>query len=281
MADPVTGQPPNDYLNRKQLVRSEAYGDTILRTLLDTLLLDSVFSLTDDFTGPFDGNRWGWGASESADTGFHVIDTDTGHLAASAGQSDDGAVWLFEQQPRWSPRKRCLTQARVDIASVTSLKFEYGFVSAAINLNDVNIDGAVALKATPTANTFMDAFAVSIYDVDDDTNLSLVQNLNGALTSADQSGPAALASGTHTLLVAMNEGGGALFWLNGIKAGQVQGDPADRIADNGTMTSVVESKHATTGVYGLWFFLQNRAASAGQRVRIDYIHARQDRATVN
>ena len=54
MADPVTGQPPNDYLNRKQLVRSEVYGDTILRTLLDTLMLDSVYSLTDDFDRPFD-----------------------------------------------------------------------------------------------------------------------------------------------------------------------------------------------------------------------------------
>ena len=61
MADPVTGQPPNDYLNRKQLVRSEVYGDTPLRTLLDTLLLDSVYAKTEDFDGEFDFERWGLG----------------------------------------------------------------------------------------------------------------------------------------------------------------------------------------------------------------------------
>lgn len=280
MADPVTGQPPNDYLNRQQLVRSEVYGDTPLRTLLDTLLLDSVYAKTEDFDSEFDFNRWGLGRSTSADAKADVIGTATGHLELNTGGTNDSASWLYENQPRWQPRHRCLVQARLDIDNVTSLKFELGLLSAAIRLDNADIDGAVNVKATPTANTHMDAFNVAVYDTDDDTNLTLVQNLNGTLAAADQVGPATLASGTYTLLVALNEGGGALFWINGIKAGQVQGAPLDRSSGSGTMTPLGLADHADTASYGIWFFLQTRAAGIGHTARIDYIHARQDRQPI-
>lgn len=268
-------RPPEEHLTLRSLQQLHSEQAT-----LQTLAVDSIYSFKDEFDLGLNPLRWSTAASVEGEDPFSFDDTaNQGGLLGTTGGEDDADIRLFSRLAAWSPGKRCGVQARFTLPSLTTVKLEFGFVSSFFSLNDPNdSDGAVLVKTTPTAN--MAVFQIACFDTDDDTNLSVIAaSQNNAVSSGDPNNESAFAQGTSTVLVWANEQGGVSIWLNGRSHANTFSQPsADASGRAGTTGPPLGSPFRPGAGSHIWFYLQNRAASAGRSVSIDYIQAWQERS---
>lgn len=281
---------PTDHLTRKLLLKAVG-GSNPLLALLEPLCTDSLYVIKDDFDDAIDPSRWQ--SVRSALDGrdpFYWEEDITGWAVGDPGGRDDAHVRLFSTTPRWSARRRCSVMGRFDLSNKANVKFEFGFVTGRLALDDPSVSGAVNVKATPTGNQSMGDFSVAVLDRDDNTACDLVTQRSSTVTAADQAGGPTLTSLTtpFTVLVSLTEDGSAGLWLNGVLIARLQATPRSVGAFHGTSGSVTEAGLAResslmsdpSGMY-IWAMVQNRSTGALNRaLRIDYIQAWQERAAV-
>ena len=276
---PTAFELPNDHLTRKLL-------HTNVTPLLEFLCTDSLYTFKDDFDKDDLSDYWGVAASLSGRpvedvANFHFEDGAVGGwLEGDPGKVDNVSIRLFSRRALWQPARRCVMQVSFELASFSSVRVETGFVNPFTPIDDISYEGAVLVKATPTAND-ESGFAVAVLDTDDNTSCDLVIQTNGALAAADQSGPSVLtAPGRTSIMVAMTEGGGTRYWLNGIPSGLVH--IAAHTPSLGATTGLnpVSGDHVASANMHLWFSIQNRSTDQIHNCRIDYMQAWQERVPV-
>jgi len=252
--------------------------------LLEPLAVDSVYSIKDEFDRGIDENLWTTTSSTDVDRGFEWDSEDPeGSITCNLGNTDDAYASFFSRLRTWNPGNRCAAQIRLNISpAVTTLKFEFGFVNPILDLvtDAAEADGAVLVKATPTAN--MANFGVVVYDTDDDTNLSVVAaTRNTAVSSSDQSSAEeAFTSGEHSLLVWINEHNSVNMWYDGRAYANVTSQVGTPTSSSGP--NITGSTIGSTSGSHLWIYLQNRGASSSSRqLTVDYIQAWQERTARN
>ena len=283
-----TALPPNNHLTRVLLDQAGLGTGSPLTPLFEQLLTDSVYTFKDDFDRGFDENIWGTAQSPAVGgtsaTAFHATSDPEGWIEGTPGGEDEAFTLLYGRYPVWAPAKRCAIQVRLDIANLADLKFEFGFTLPTISPDNPDQDGAVASKSAGTFNDLIGTGFVLCYDRDHNTNLDLIARIRNSAVSARQSGGQVLASpGPFTFLLALTEGGGAQYWLNGVNVGGLQRSPLVVDSTNGTTNAASQvSDYAATTTLAPWLFVQNRAAlSDGHTMRVDYIQAWQERVPIS
>jgi hypothetical protein len=277
---PTAFRLPNDHLTRKLLQKD-------VEPLLEFLCTDSIYSFKDDFDKDDLSDYWGVAHGEIGSpvddiTDFHFVeDAINGFIEGDPGGVDDSDIRLFSKHALWSPARRCVAQTSFDIASLTSAKFEFGFVHPAIELDSATLSGVVLVKATPTANDLVGSFAVAVFDTDDDTNCDLTTQTAGTVAAVAQSGaPTLSVPGPISIMVAMTEGGGVRYWINGVPAGFVQTAPRTVSATFGDGATTEAADHGEGANMHLWFMVQDRASDVTHNTRLDYVQAWQERRAV-
>lgn len=306
MADAVAypATPVGDYLTRKLLRRSLAGKDDALFALLEQLATDSVYVLRDDFDRGFDDRVWVQDGPpptiaepKDADRGegrdttnldpnrpsvrIPNVSSSEPNLPGDFGRRDDtsggrGFVWhpewngvlvgtagngprlaLMSKYSTWDPGRRCLLQGRMFFSTVGGSRFEFGFADETSgHISDT--ERIVQTKgATPTIVPHYSDFAVLVRDAAIDTSTDLVaRSGRGTAALVAQSGPSIIESGTWlSFTIALNEQNEARFWINGTFAG------------------VNRSSARRDAALSIWF-----ATEGSAEVKLDYIHARQERS---
>ncbi|KKN55510.1 hypothetical protein LCGC14_0581850 [marine sediment metagenome] len=278
---PTAFRLPNDHLTRI-LLQSDVGRDS----LLEFLCTDSIYSFKDDFDKDDLSDYWGVahgeiGSPTDGVTDFHFVDDAiNGFIEGDPGEVDDADIRLFSKHALWSPARRCVVQTSFDISSLTSAKFEFGFAHPSVELDSPTLSGVVLVKATPTANELTGTFAVAVFDTDDDTNCDLTTQTAGTVASVAQTGaPTLSVPGPISIMVAMTEGGGVRYWINGVPAGFVQTAPRTVDETFGVLGGEA-ADHGTGANMHLWFMVQNRASGVAHSTRLDYMQAWQEREIV-
>lgn len=312
MADALayTATPVGDYLTRKLLRRSMAGKDDALFALLEQLTTDSVYVFNDDFDRGFDERIWVQSGpaptiaepkdpdrgvstrdvsddpyrgpnrpSDSPSADLHIED----NIQGSIGRRDNtpggrGFVWLPEwngvlvgtagngvrlalmgKYNTWDPGRRCLLQGRVHFDRIVGSRFEFGFVDE----NSSHIDDTERIvqtkAATPTIVPHYSDFAVLVRDSSVDTNTDLVtRSGRGTAVLVAQTGPSVISAATWlSFTIALNEQNEARYWINGAFAG------------------ISRTSARRDAALSIWFATEGQA-----EVKIDYIHARQERIEI-
>lgn len=175
MADRLRQIPTRDELRRgKHLIPSFLELHTLDMTVWD-----------DDFMGDqmrYDGTAPGTyqstASGTSAATAAIVAGSADGIIRLDPGTDNDGRSDLSLGRHFRGNRNAVVWWRVLMPAAITAMKFELGFTDV-VSGTDA---GAVATKATPTFNA-TDA-VILVMDTDDDTNLTLVGNLNGTAATA-------------------------------------------------------------------------------------------------
>ena len=176
--------------------------------------------------------------------------------------------------------------ARIRLGNTSNVKYEFGLGAPMVNPLDSTVDGFVNVKDTPTSNTpFAGNYAVICYDSDDDTSIDLVGQSRGTTTRQARSGGPTVGV-EFTLMLAMNEHGGVVSWVDGQRAASLELQPFQSTAAFGTMAdkqtaaqgrTIQDIRHGTEERIGLWVFCQNRAANSNHSMSIDYVQAWEER----
>jgi len=277
-------QPPDNNLTLRQVVGHPR--------VVETLAIDDVYSIHDEFNKGLDPALWGVAKSLEGAQNFHwVEDARQGAVEGVTGGEDNADIRLFSRLDTWSPYKRCAAQMRFNLNSILNVKFEFGFVTPQYELSDPNFSqGAVDVKSIPFANDIPN-YQVVIYDTDDNTNLGIVAGArnNDIATSEQIDSESLLADGDNVLSIWANEMGGTAFWFNGRFYGSTAVQPKD-VSDWGTGGDFVstgdgnprlrfqDSSYKEQSGSHLWVYVQNRAGAQDSNVfTIDYIKAWQER----
>lgn len=198
--------PTTSLPRRVDVARERFAGSEHLKTMLDMQGNPSYAGWWDDFFGDALDGRY-----TAAGTGTEVIGVTAGingtaTLTTGASANDSAGMGLGLH---WNGDNGCYMAARLQVETLTDIKFEVGFTDAT---NDDT--GAVNAKATPTF-TATDC-AVFVYDTADDTNLTFVTN-GGAVDGNTDYG--AISATTYYIFEVKVVGDTAQGWINGVFVG--------------------------------------------------------------
>lgn len=167
-------------------------------------------------------------------------------LTMTSGTDDDGyagqAFGLF-----WKGDNGVYLESEQSLNTLTTSKIEVGLTDA------VDDAGAVNVKATPSATA--DDFCVLVRDTDDNTQLDVIYQLDGANPAAAAENVHAVAAGTKftTIFVAQNDA------VN-VRVGSAYGN----------VVTVGSGAMQGGDLVTPWWFAQSRAGSASRIFTVDY-----------
>ena len=248
---------PDNLFSRKLLRASHAVGGSPLGALLETLCIDDIYSVRDDFERGIDATRW-----DSAKL-YHQPNDLQGSIASfglgdEAIEDEGSVIRLSSKVGGWRAVNRASAIIRFSLSSLRG-KLEFGFETG----GDRDA-GVILAKVGPSAVSTANNFGLLVRDTDNNTNLGIVRRdgRSGTVRNTDIT-PAITfeAVKPQTLLVSLQEQGDVLVWVNGKFVQSVQNGPEAREYLN------------------LWFHISPRADGL-PNVSIDYIFAWQERSAV-
>ncbi|KKN82256.1 hypothetical protein LCGC14_0310690 [marine sediment metagenome] len=262
---------PNDHGTRK-LLRRSAIARTPLEALLEQIAWDSLYVIHDDFDADDLDSRWVQGERpDDPDLGGWQFDSIYAS-GAIKGRPENRTLKLISSRQVWHADRRCALVSRLSVDEITRGKFEIGFADIdAEHLHDAQ--GVIEIKSTPSVYPNRVNFAVAVRDTDDDTNIGLAaaastaapgEGSGGSVSVTDSTGAEAITAQTEfTVLVATNEMQESRLWINGIPAATNRSGPNRDSA------------------LSIWLLFDQRLGTGGPEVRLDYIRAWQERATLS
>ena len=267
-------QVPADALTRK-LLRKAVGGSVALYSLLELLCVDDLYVFKDEFDFGLDERVWATYRDPEPEDGsggrdFGLIDGEPScSLVGDPGPSDGANIRLVSRPRRWLSNRRPVVIARMRLETITNTKLEFGFADVQADLIDAShAAGVINVASTPSVNTGHTSLAVACRDTDYDEGFYAIVHSHPQTDSTAQTGPPDPSAATEfSLMVATNEMNECRVWLDGALAS--------------TTRNTVQTGRYITVPMAIWLYMENLAtATARDRLRVDYVQAWQERASL-